>query len=60
LSGLPQIADIKLALGFDGQLRGIVIQTTWMEIPDNLSSVREMVAKKPLSKRARKTNRRDQ
>jgi hypothetical protein len=42
-----QIADIKLALGFDGQLPGIVIRSTWMESPDNLSSVREMVAKNP-------------
>jgi hypothetical protein len=42
-----QMADIKLALGFDGQLPGIVIRSTWMESPDNLSSVREMVAKNP-------------
>jgi hypothetical protein len=30
-----------------------------MEIPDNLSSVRELVAKKSLSKRGEETNRRD-
>ena len=27
-----QIADIKLPLGFDGQLPGIVIRPTWMGI----------------------------
>src|ERR1700682_1515666 len=49
-----QIADIKLALGFDGQLPGMVIRSTWMESPDNLSSDREMVAKNLLPKEAGK------
>jgi len=54
-----QIADIKLALGFDSQLPGMVIRSTWMESPDNLSSVWEMVAKNLLPKRGEETNRRD-
>jgi hypothetical protein len=45
-----QIADIKFPLGFDGQLPGIVIRSTWMESPDNLSAVRETVAKNLLPK----------
>jgi hypothetical protein len=49
-----QIADIKLALGFDSQLPGIVIRSTWMESPDNLSSVREVVFKNLSQKGARK------
>jgi hypothetical protein len=48
-----RIADIKLALGFDSRLPGIVIRSTWMEGPDNLSSVREVVFKNLLPKRAR-------
>src|ERR1700681_1267958 len=54
-----QIADIKLALGFDSQLPGMVIRSTWMESPDNLCSDREMVAKNLLPKRGEDTNRRD-
>src|ERR1700736_4767063 len=46
-----QIADIKLALGFDSQLPGMVIRSTWMESPDNLSSDREMVTKNCSQKR---------
>jgi hypothetical protein len=34
-----------LAFGYNGQPPVIVILVTWMEIPDNLSSIREMVAK---------------
>jgi hypothetical protein len=54
-----QIADIKLALGFDSQLLGMVVRSTWMESPDNLSSVWEMVAKNLHPKRDKETNRRD-
>src|ERR1700731_898902 len=49
-----RIADIKLALGFDGQPPGSFIQSTWMEGSDNLSSVRETVAKNPAPKGTRK------
>jgi hypothetical protein len=43
----------------DRQLPGIVIRTTWIEVPDNLFSVWEMVAKNLIPKRGEDTKRRD-
>ena len=47
------IADIKPALGFDSRLPGTVIRSTWMEGPDNLSPVRQVVFRNLLPKGAR-------